>query len=197
MSLSWCMMSLIHVLLVLFLTSAFYVVWTVLLTMQFKPSEMALINCYTLTDDNEIYQIAIDKKVDWFDMNSDWHSEDRLEAQQIVYRCWAESYAGASPSTEIMCKCSKWVVQDDDYEDKYSAVVADSIEIYLDLPPIPKPEVKAARGVLKYWENSCTAWPKLACMALDFLLAPALSVDAEHAFSGGHPSATPDKLAEL
>ncbi|KAL4061863.1 hypothetical protein V8B97DRAFT_1878572, partial [Scleroderma yunnanense] len=176
-----------------------------------KAALLVIGKCYTLTDDNEIYQIAIamcpDKKVDWFDMNSDWHSEDRLEAQQIVYRCWAESYAGASPSTEIMvssdmdgqpkCKCSKWVVQDDDCEDKYSAVVADSIEIYLDLPPIPKPEVKAARGVLKYWENSCTAWPKLACMALDFLLAPALSVDAEHAFSGGHPSATPDKLAEL
>ena len=74
----------------------------------------------------------------------------------------------------------------------------------MDSPPIPKPEIKAAGGVLKYWENSCAARPKLARMALDFLSAPgstlfallftnmiiythilASSVDAERAFSGG------------
>ena len=71
-------------------------------------------------------------------------------------------------------KCSKWAVQDDDSEDEHSTVVTDLIEIYLDSPPIPKSEVKAARGVLKYWENSHTTQPKLACMALDFLSAPGL-----------------------
>ncbi|KIM51420.1 hypothetical protein SCLCIDRAFT_143294, partial [Scleroderma citrinum Foug A] len=38
---------------------------------------------------------------------------------------------------------------------------------------------------LKYWENLHTTRPRLARMALDFLLAPASSVDAERAFSGG------------
>ena len=48
---------------------------------------------------------------------------------------------------------SKWAVQDDDSEDEHSPVVTYSIEIYLDSPLIPKSEVKAARGVLKYWES--------------------------------------------
>ena len=71
-------------------------------------------------------------------------------------------------------KRSKRAVQDDDSEDEHSTVVTDSIENYLDSPPIPKSEVKAAGGVLKYWENSRTTRPKLARMALDFLSAPGL-----------------------
>ena len=42
-----------------------------------------------------------EKKVDWFDKNSDWHPEDRLEVRKIVHKRWAESY-GASLSTETM-----------------------------------------------------------------------------------------------
>ena len=66
-------------------------------------------------------------------------------------------------------KRSKWAVQDDS-EDDHSTVVTDSIEIYLDSPPIPKSEVKAAGGVLKYWENSpaqpgpnSRVWPWIFC----------------------------------
>ena len=42
-----------------------------------------------------------EKKVDWFDKNSDWCPEDRLEVRKIVHKRWAESY-GASLSTETM-----------------------------------------------------------------------------------------------
>ena len=82
-------------------------------------------------------------------------------------------------------------------------MVPDSIEAYLDSPPIAKPEVKATGGVLKYWESCRTTRHRLAQMALDFLSAPGLavshycslrklmsillasSVDAERTFSGG------------
>ncbi|KAL4066412.1 hypothetical protein V8B97DRAFT_2025394 [Scleroderma yunnanense] len=132
--------------------------WTCLICIAEKAVLLVIRKYYTLMDDNEVYQIAI--------------------AMYPEKRHWAESYAGASSSSEIMassdtdgqpkCKHSKWVVQDDDSEDEHSAV----------------PEVNAAGGVLKYWENSHTTQHKLACMALDFLSAPALSVDAEHAFLG-------------
>ena len=65
-------------------------------------------------------------------------------------------------------KRSKRAVQDVDSEDEHSTVVTDSIESYLDSPPIPKSEVKAAGGVLKYWENSRTTQPKLVRMAWIF-----------------------------
>ena len=42
-----------------------------------------------------------EKKVDWFDKNSDWRPEDKLEVRKIVHKRWAESY-GASLSTETM-----------------------------------------------------------------------------------------------
>ena len=40
----------------------------------------------------------------------------------------------------------------------------DTIQVYLDSPLVPDEEIKAAGGVLKYWE--------LAQMVLDFLSAP-------------------------
>ncbi|KAG1748375.1 uncharacterized protein EDB91DRAFT_1218757 [Suillus paluster] len=52
---------------------------------------------YTLTDDNEVYRIAIitcpDKKMEWFTKNRDWHEEDKIEARHIATQRWLETYA--------------------------------------------------------------------------------------------------------
>ena len=75
---------------------------------------------YALTDENEVYRIAIgrffslidfshglmlpeamcpEKKVDWFDKNPDWRPEDRAEARWIVQNHWEESYSSVSQPT--------------------------------------------------------------------------------------------------
>ncbi|KAG1719767.1 uncharacterized protein EDB91DRAFT_1231303 [Suillus paluster] len=52
---------------------------------------------YALTDDNEVYRIAIimcpDKKMEWFTKNRDWHEEDKIEARRIATQRWLETYA--------------------------------------------------------------------------------------------------------
>lgn len=76
---------------------------------------------YALTDDNEVYRIAIggihllfifganelskamcpEKKVEWFDQNPDWHPEDRAEARRIIQNRWEESYSSVSQPSII------------------------------------------------------------------------------------------------
>ncbi|KAG2335249.1 hypothetical protein BDR05DRAFT_898746, partial [Suillus weaverae] len=52
---------------------------------------------YALTDDNEVYRIAIimcpDKKMEWFTKNPDWREEDKIEARRIATQRWSETYA--------------------------------------------------------------------------------------------------------
>jgi hypothetical protein len=52
---------------------------------------------YALSDDSEVYRIAIvmcpDKKVQWFESNPDWHPEDAQEVRRIVTQRWTDSYA--------------------------------------------------------------------------------------------------------
>ena len=48
----------------------------------------------------------------------------------------------------------------------------DTIQAYLDSPLVPDEEIKAAGGVLKYWELARATRPRVAQMALDFLSAP-------------------------
>ncbi|KAL6302973.1 hypothetical protein BKA93DRAFT_735840 [Sparassis latifolia] len=76
---------------------------------------------YALTDDTDVYQIAIamcpDKKLEWFNKNPDWRSEDRAEVARILQARWTEAYAGtlvgqsshastvmhAAPSQKVHC----------------------------------------------------------------------------------------------
>ena len=64
---------------------------------------------------------------------------------------------------------SKWDTTNSNDEDGDTTQDLDSVDTYLDFPPVPKAEVKAAGGVLKYWENCQDTRPRLARMALDFL----------------------------
>lgn len=121
----------------------------------------------------------------------------QTDQQIVVQECWEKTYAvssghlaardsvAASVSSPLKRKRSKWVIDGSDNEDDVFSSNPDSIEAYLDSPTITKSELKAAGGVLKYWENRHTVTPRLARMALDFLSVPACSVDAERAFSGG------------
>ncbi|KAI6045222.1 hypothetical protein EDC04DRAFT_2598822 [Pisolithus marmoratus] len=130
---------------------------------------------YALTDDSEVYRIAIvmcpDRKAEWFDKNPDWHPEDRLTVRQVVRERWEKSYVVTSPghlatqdvvtthnSSPLKRKRSKWAIDDSDNEGDDLSSNPDSIDAYLDSPTITKSELKAAG---------------------------ASSVDAERAFSGG------------
>jgi hypothetical protein len=84
-----------------------------------------------------------------------------------------------------------------------SAHHPDTIDAYLESPPLTAQELEQAGGPLAYWERALVTRPRLARMALDFLTAPggyalmimiychfspsslASSVDAERAFSAG------------
>ncbi|KAG0693734.1 hypothetical protein DFH29DRAFT_1038046 [Suillus ampliporus] len=134
---------------------------------------------YALTDDNEVYRIAIamcpHRKIEWFDRNPDWHESDRDDAKKLVRQRWAESYATLPsptktrdlPPAPLQRTSSRWAADSDEDDEEDILSSPDSIEAYLDTPRISKAELKAAGGVLQYWEN-----------------APS-SVDAERAFSGG------------
>ena len=47
-----------------------------------------------------------------------------------------------------------------------------TIQAYLDSPLVPDEEIKAAGGVLKYWELARATRPQVAQMALDLLSVP-------------------------
>lgn len=78
------------------------------------------------------------------------------------------------------------------------------MDAYLDEPPVPKAVIKAAGGLLKYWETQTSSRPDVRAMAIAYLTAPgklshschkeypvtlpilsASSVDAERSFSQG------------
>ncbi|GBE89936.1 Putative AC transposase OS=Zea mays PE=2 SV=2 [Sparassis crispa] len=153
---------------------------------------------YALTDDTDVYRIAIamcpDKKLEWFNKNPDWRAEDHTEAAHILRARWTESYAGDSndmsvntPTVSVMASTSKrgkWASSFRN-EPSTSTHPIDSIDAYLESPLVSRDDVKQAGGVLAYWAQASKTRPRLARMALDFLTAPASSVDAERAFSGG------------
>ncbi|KAG9119566.1 hypothetical protein FRC07_005355, partial [Ceratobasidium sp. 392] len=66
-----------------------------------------------------------------------------------------------------------------------STPVADSVSAYLNSPPISKESVLQMGGILHYWVREKERGSPVARVALDILTAPASSVDAERAFSGG------------
>ncbi|QRV87680.1 hAT family dimerization protein [Ceratobasidium sp. AG-Ba] len=61
----------------------------------------------------------------------------------------------------------------------------DCIEAYFNSPCISSEIIAQHGGILGYWHHELKRRPAVARMALDYLTAPATSVDAERAFSGG------------
>lgn len=59
------------------------------------------------------------------------------------------------------------------------------ISTYLSTPPVSRADIDRVGGLLTYWSHEMGRGSTLARMALDILTAPASSVDAERAFSGG------------
>lgn len=140
-----------------------------------------------------------DKKLEWFQTNPGWRSEDRLEADRVIRRCWTETYqtregletpsARKPAATAQVCLYIYLVVaQTEVYQParkwaSSSRVVPqashspDSIEAYLAAPVVSKSDLSEAEGgyragVLAYWEKALPTRPRLARMALDFLSAP-------------------------
>ncbi|EJD36354.1 hypothetical protein AURDEDRAFT_174551 [Auricularia subglabra TFB-10046 SS5] len=151
---------------------------------------------HTHADDTEIYRIAMilcpHRKMTWFSQN-EWPDEWISAARQTIYTRWSETYkplyegvrAAATTSTAAeQPKHSKWRCSINDLAVK-SALEEDTLDAYLEAPVVPVEVIDAAGGLLAYWESQRAKRPRLAQMALDFLTAPASSVDAERAFSGG------------
>ncbi|KAF7969646.1 hypothetical protein HWV62_26741 [Athelia sp. TMB] len=149
---------------------------------------------YALTDDNEVYRIAIgksftmcpDKKLVWFEKNPDWRTQDCLKATQVLRTRWTETYAPLSSlataresearqATGPPKARSRWASSFRSTDAVAAAVDPDTLDVYLAAAPIPKADIDQSKG----------SRPRLSRMALDFLTAPTSSVDAERAFSVG------------
>ncbi|QRV78731.1 AC transposase [Ceratobasidium sp. AG-Ba] len=75
-------------------------------------------------------------------------------------------------------------LSDDEETPNTSRLHSDTIEAYLNSNLVSKETIRQG-GLLKYWEGERKRTPRLAAFALGILTAPASSVDAERAFSGG------------
>ncbi|TFY82246.1 hypothetical protein EWM64_g1767 [Hericium alpestre] len=127
---------------------------------------------YALSDDNEVYRIAMamcpDKKTVWFDKNLDWRPEDREEVKRLLHLRWQESYQDhsaaprAAPTTkekqakpERTLKRSRWALPPVDLSSS-SEPDPDSMDAYLSTPLVSSVEIKAAGGYLQYWDQQRT-----------------------------------------
>lgn len=121
-----------------------------------------------------------DKKLEWFQTNPGWRPEDRLEADRVVRRRWAETYATregleTTPAANQIQPVRKWASSSRAI--LQTSHSPDSIEAYLAAPVVSKSDLSEAEGgyragVLAYWEKALPTRPRLARMTLDFLSAP-------------------------
>ncbi|KZS99466.1 uncharacterized protein LAESUDRAFT_628661, partial [Laetiporus sulphureus 93-53] len=133
-------------------------------------------------DDTDVYRIAIamcpDKKLEWFKKNPDWWLEDHAEAERVLRNHWKELCQGQSSPCAPATK-SKWARTFHDDDALTSSHPFDSIDAYLEAPIVSSQDIKQADSILAYWSQASQLRSWLAHMALDYLSAPASSVDAE------------------
>ncbi|EJD41569.1 hypothetical protein AURDEDRAFT_127071 [Auricularia subglabra TFB-10046 SS5] len=154
---------------------------------------------YALSDDTEVYRISMimcpQRKLHWFHKNK-WRPDDIVEARRVAIACWNASYKGdapelspSAPSTAAAKKKraaqSVYALEDSDDDEPCARGQQDTIEAYLDSPTVDYNAVKSYGGLMQYWEAQRKVTPRVAQMALDFLSAPATSVDVERTFSNG------------
>ncbi|CCO32972.1 hypothetical protein BN14_07039 [Rhizoctonia solani AG-1 IB] len=92
--------------------------------------------------------------------------------------------SGGPPTTSLSDELRNHWAHDPPSTVSISTSTTDALAIYLSSPPVTKAEVEEI-GLLAYWQRELNRSVPLARMALDILSAPASSVDAERAFSGG------------
>jgi hypothetical protein len=131
-----------------------------------------------------------DKKLEWFD------GEQVVIAENLVRQRWLDTYERFSHAEEslqpdgspakvrrIFLKSlarsqngiqgrSKWLLARWSRPQQLPGYSFDSINTYLNEPPVNPQVIQNAGGVLLYWEKLAATRPHLARMALDFLTAP-------------------------
>ena len=131
-----------------------------------------------------------DKKLEWF------NGEQAAVAENLVRQRWLDTYERFSQAEEssepngspIKVRCifyislaqsqnriqgrSKWLLARWNRPQQLPGYSFDSIDTYLNEPPVNPQVIENAGGVLLYWEKLAVTRPHLARMALDFLTAP-------------------------
>ncbi|KAH7101073.1 hypothetical protein BKA62DRAFT_608870, partial [Auriculariales sp. MPI-PUGE-AT-0066] len=155
---------------------------------------MAIVNKYLgRAEKTEVHRIAIamlpHRKLRWLREQWGWSPEDIDKAREIVITHWEHNYRGNNPPSITPLVAPAVATSNFDFDDWDSFTGSDTsfdtIQTYLDEPPIDKQLVAGARGVIPYWTSQLLIRPRVARFALDYLSAPAATTDVERAFSGG------------
>ncbi|KEP46987.1 hAT family dimerization protein [Rhizoctonia solani 123E] len=149
-----------------------------------------------LFEDSEVYWIALvmcpNYKLQWLRDNG-FTESDIGAVRDLIIRRFNVLYPVDPNASVLRVELAKELDESDDEWDlgvgskmeiNYGL---DSIEDYLQTEPVSAMIVGASGGPLKYWESQRgpTDRPRLARFAINYLTAPASSVEAERAFSCG------------
>ncbi|QRV99835.1 AC transposase [Ceratobasidium sp. AG-Ba] len=154
-----------------------------------------------MTAESEMYYMAVamcpSLKLKWFLDNSYLYNDIQKIREMVIERFY-QSYTTALVEQSVDSKPT--IQQDNPYPTKrvnkylhrqalLSAAPAspelDSIERYLADDVVPESVIAEHGGLVKYCTDRLVHFPRVFTMALDYITAPASSVDAERAFSNG------------
>jgi len=147
---------------------------------------------YSLTDNSEIYRIAMvlhpKHKLKYFEKQG-WDKAWITTAEEIVREEFRNNYAAyAIYKQKKKPQSSKKKVDssDESSNDTDSDSSTDEEELMTELDRYLKtPRVKDVRDPLQWWMDNKSFYPRLSRMAKDFLVIPASSVAVERVFSKG------------
>ncbi|QRW03444.1 hAT family dimerization protein [Ceratobasidium sp. AG-Ba] len=154
-----------------------------------------------MTAESDMYYMAVamcpSLKLKWF-LDNGYSYNDIQKIRDMVISRFYESYVTTSEEQHVD---SKQVIQQDTSHpakrvNKYlhrqallsaapASLKLDSIEQYLADDVVPESTIAEHGGLVKYCTNHLVQSPRVFAMVLDYLTAPASSVDAERAFSNG------------
>ncbi|KAG8698697.1 hypothetical protein FRC08_005760 [Ceratobasidium sp. 394] len=157
-----------------------------------------------MTAESEMYYFAIAMcptlKLKWF-LDNGYPYNEILKIRDSVIRRFYESYAGSPDNQQTPFDPNTHQNQSfharqrqrvNKYLHRHTLISAqplsseqDSIEQYLSDEVVPEITIMQHGGLIQYCTQQLKQHPRVYSMALDYLTAPASSVDAERAFSNG------------
>ncbi|GAB1527909.1 hypothetical protein RhiTH_011097 [Rhizoctonia solani] len=167
-----------------------------------RVGAQAALNVYNKYMENlsicEVYYISLamcpDVKLSWFYQHYDAPSVEAIRQMILARFCISyppsnDPITSSSQSPEPTSKPRNRWLQGHSLTSStgttapaFASLDSDSIEAYLSSSV---ESVAPYGGAMEYWSSKLDSNPRLARMALDYLTAPATSVDAERAFSAG------------
>ncbi|EUC66606.1 HAT family dimerization protein, partial [Rhizoctonia solani AG-3 Rhs1AP] len=159
-------------------------------------SSLLVIDKYmNMFEESEVYWIALvmcpNYKLQWLRDNG-FSEGDIAAVRDLVTNRFNQTFVSDTGEAALPRMSEPEGESDDEWElgvfsGEETTRAFDSIEDYLQTEPVSSLTIKASGGPLKHWYSQIepTARPRLAKFAMDYLTAPASSVDAERAFSCG------------